>query len=85
MPFEIFNLGNSHPVKLSELVRMLERSTGKKAILKEEAPRQGDVPLTWANISKAGRLLGYQPQTTLEDALKKIVEWYRAADPSQRA
>ena len=43
-PFEICNLGNSHPVKLSELVGMLERATGKKAIVQREAPQQGDVP-----------------------------------------
>ena len=84
-PFEICNLGNSHPVKLSELVRMLERATGKKAIVQREVPQQGDVPLTWADISKAGKLLGYRPQTTLEEGLTKFVAWYRAADPSQRA
>jgi UDP-glucuronate 4-epimerase len=84
-PFEICNLGNSQPVKLSELVRRLERATGKKAIVQREAPQQGDVPLTWADISKAGRLLGYHPQTTLEEGLKKFVAWYRDADPSQRA
>jgi UDP-glucuronate 4-epimerase len=84
-PFEICNLGNSHPVKLSELVCLLERATGKKAIVQREAPQQGDVPLTWADISKAGKLLGYRPQTSLEEGLKKFVAWYRAADPVQRA
>lgn len=84
-PFEICNLGNSHPVKLSELVCMLERATGKKAIVQREAPQQGDVPLTWADISKAEKLLGYRPQTSLEEGLKKFVAWYRAADPVQRA
>jgi UDP-glucuronate 4-epimerase len=84
-PFEICNLGNSSPIKLSELVRMLESATGKKAIVQREAPQQGDVPLTWADISKAGKLLGYHPQTTLEEGLKKFVAWYRAADPHQRA
>jgi UDP-glucuronate 4-epimerase len=84
-PFEIFNLGNSHPVKLSDLVRMLERVIGKQATIKREGPQQGDVPLTWADISKAGRLLGYRPRTGLEEGLKKFVAWYRAADPSQRA
>ena len=84
-PFEICNLGNSHPVKLSELVRMLERATGKKAIIQRETPQQGDVPLTWADISKAERLLGYHPQTTLEDGLKKFVAWYRATDAGLRA
>jgi UDP-glucuronate 4-epimerase len=64
---------------------MLERATGKKAIVQREGLQQGDVPLTWADISKAGKLLGYRPQTTLEEGLKKFVAWYRAADPSQRA
>ena len=84
-PFEICNLGNSHPVKLSELVRMLERATGKKAMVQRETSQQGDVPLTWADISKAGRLLGYRPQTSLEEGLEKFVEWYRAGDPGLRA
>ena len=84
-PFEICNLGNSQPAKLSELVHMLEQATGKKAIIQYEAPQQGDVPLTWAGTSKAGRLLGYRPLTTLEEGLKKFVTWYRAADPSLRA
>ncbi len=84
-PFEICNLGNSRPVKLSELVRMLERATGKTAIIQREVPQQGDVPLTWAEISKAGKLLGYRPQTTLEEGLRKFTAWYRAADPSRRA
>jgi UDP-glucuronate 4-epimerase len=84
-PFEICNLGNSSPVKLSELVRMLESATGKKAMVQREDPQQGDVPLTWADISKAGKLLGYHPQTTLVEGLKEFVAWYRAADPSRRA
>jgi UDP-glucuronate 4-epimerase len=84
-PFEVFNLGNSHPVKLGDLVRMLEKATGKKAILQREDTQQGDVPLTWADISKAGRMLGYRPKTGLEDGLRKFVAWYRAADPSLRA
>jgi UDP-glucuronate 4-epimerase len=84
-PFEIFNLGNSQPAKLAELVRLLECATGKKAVLQQEGLQQGDVPLTWANISKAGLLLDYRPQTTIEQGLKKFVEWYRATDPVQRA
>ena len=84
-PMEIYNLGNSHPVKLSLLVRMLENATGKKAIIQREPAQQGDVPLTWANIAKASKLFGYHPQTTLEEGLRKFVEWYRAADPTRRA
>ncbi|MBZ5659126.1 MAG: GDP-mannose 4,6-dehydratase [Acidobacteriia bacterium] len=84
-PFEIFNLGNSHPVKLGELVRMLESATGKKAIIQRESVQQGDVPLTWADIAKAGRLLGYRPQTGLEEGLRKFVAWYRSTGPGLRA
>ncbi len=83
--FEICNLGNSHPIKLSDLVCRIENATGKKAIIQREALQQGDVPLTWADISKAGKLLGYHPQTPLEEGLKKFVAWYRAADLRQRA
>ncbi len=85
VPFETFNLGNSHPVKLNELVRMLEQATGKTAILKREGLQQGDVPLTWSDISKSTRMLGYRPSTTLEDGLRKFVEWYRGADSRQKA
>jgi UDP-glucuronate 4-epimerase len=84
-PFEVCNLGNSQPVKLADLVRMLECATGRKAILQWEAPQQGDVPLTWADISKAEKLLGYRPKTALEEGLKRFVAWYRSADPVQRA
>lgn len=84
-PFEIFNLGNSHPVKLGELVRMIECATGKQAVIQRESMQQGDVPLTWADIAKAGRLLGYCPQTGLEEGLRKFVTWYRAAEPGLRA
>ncbi|MBI3483988.1 MAG: GDP-mannose 4,6-dehydratase [Acidobacteria bacterium] len=84
-PFDIFNLGNSHPVKLNDLVEMLERITGKKAIRDPQPLQPGDVPLTWADVSKSARLLGYKPATPLEDGLKKFVAWYRAADPHRRA
>jgi len=84
-PFEIFNLGNSHPVKLNALLEMLERVTGKKAIRDPQPLQPGDVPLTWADLSKSARLLGYRPATSLEAGLHKFVAWYRAADPSRRA
>ena len=76
--FDILNLGNSHPVKLSELIEQLEVATGKKAVRNPQPAQPGDVSLTWADISKAGRLLGYAPQTSLAEGLKNFVEWYRA-------
>jgi UDP-glucuronate 4-epimerase len=84
-PFELFNLGNSHPVTLNELIAALERATGKKAIRDAKPPQPGDVPLTWADVSKAGRLLGYQPKVTIEEGLRRFVQWYRSTDPSRRA
>lgn len=83
-PFEVFNLGNSHPVKLAELVAMLEQVCGRKAILDKQTLQPGDVPLTWANIDKAGRMLGYKPVTRLEEGLKKFAAWYRFAERTPR-
>ncbi|MFZ0738896.1 MAG: GDP-mannose 4,6-dehydratase [Candidatus Acidiferrales bacterium] len=83
--FDVFNLGNSHPVRLNDMVVALERATGRTAIRSPQPMQPGDVPLTWADISKSEKLLGYHPATPLEEGLKKFVEWYRAADPKQRA
>jgi UDP-glucuronate 4-epimerase len=85
VPFETFNLGNSHPVKLRELVELLEEATRKKAIVEQRPAQPGDVPLTWADISKASRLLGYQPRTRLTEGLEEFVSWYRTTDPRHRA
>jgi UDP-glucuronate 4-epimerase len=81
--FEVFNLGNSHPVKLAELVEILERVTGRKAIREYKPPQPGDVPLTWADISRATRLLGYHPSTRLEDGAARFVKWYRSVVPNR--
>lgn len=85
VPFEVFNLGNSHPVKLAEMVELLERVTGKRVIPERNPPQPGDVPLTWADISKASRLLGYRPATRLEEGLERFVAWYRTVRPSRWA
>jgi UDP-glucuronate 4-epimerase len=84
-PFEVFNLGNSHPVTLAELLRLLESATGRKAIREQKSLQPGDVPLTWADTSKAERLLSYHPQVTLQEGLKRFVAWYRTAGAHQRA
>ena len=78
VPFEIFNLGNSHPVTVTELVDLLERTTGRKALRQQLPMQPGDVLITWADISKSSRVLGYRPSTRLEEGLKKFVSWYRA-------
>jgi len=83
--FEVFNLGNSHPVKLADLVDLLERVTGRKAVREYRSVQPGDVPITWAELSKARRFLGYRPTTPLEEGLRRFVAWYRARDFHRRA
>jgi nucleoside-diphosphate-sugar epimerase len=77
VPFEVFNLGNCHPVRLAELIAKLEVATGTKALQERLPDQPGDVPITWANIDKAKRLLGYSPQTSMEQGLRNFVEYYR--------
>jgi UDP-glucuronate 4-epimerase len=79
--FEILNLGSAHPVTLSELVAALETATGKRARLARDAMQPGDVPVTYASVEKAERVLGYRPRVPFSEGLRKSVEWYR----SQRA
>jgi UDP-glucuronate 4-epimerase len=75
--YEVFNLGNDSPVRLERLIVALEEATGKAAHRKRVSPQAGDVTLTWADISKARSILGYQPKTTLDAGLARFVEWYR--------
>jgi len=76
-PFDIFNLGNSNPVSLNELIVTLERVTGRIAIRDQRQLQPGDVPITWANIEKSSRMLGYRPATSLAEGLEKFVRWLR--------
>lgn len=76
--FEIFNLGESECVQLSRLIELLEQALGKKAVIDRQPPQPGDVPLTYADISKARRLLGYNPQTKIEEGLPRFIEWFRS-------
>lgn len=75
--FEIFNLGESQPIQLNELIALLEKALGKKAIIDRQPPQPGDVPITLADISKAREKLGYNPQVKIEQAIPKFVEWFR--------
>ncbi len=75
--YDIFNLGNSQPVKLLDLVHQLEKATRKRAVLDFLPSQPGDVPLTWADISKARRLLGYEPRTPLDIGIERFWAWYQ--------
>lgn len=75
--YEIFNLGESQTVKLSYLIELLEKALGKKAIIDRQPPQPGDVPLTYADISKAKAELGYSPGVKIEQGIPLFVEWFR--------
>ena len=74
--FEIFNLGNNYSVSLKELINSIEKVTGKKAIIEQLPDQPGDVPKTFADISKAKNLLGYAPTTRLNEGLEKFYKWF---------
>lgn len=77
-PFEIFNLGNHQTTSLNELISTLEDVCGKKAIIEKHPDQPGDVPLTYADITKSHNLLGYQPRTSVREGLQKFVAWLRS-------
>jgi UDP-glucuronate 4-epimerase len=75
--FEVFNLGNSRPVPLHEMVSTIERSVGRQAIIERKPMQPGDVPITYADIAKAHRMLGYNPQTSFEAGVNVMAGWMR--------
>lgn len=75
--FEVFNLGESETTELRELIALLEGNLGKKAVIDRQPMQPGDVPITYADISKAKRLLGYSPTTKIQEGIVKFVEWYK--------
>jgi UDP-glucuronate 4-epimerase len=80
--YEIINLGESRTVELRELIALLEKSLGRQAQIDRQPLQPGDVTQTFADISKARRLLGYDPQTQIEDGIQKFVEWFRESNPT---
>ena len=77
--FRIYNLGTHHTVTLRDLIALIERAVGRRAVISREPDQPGDVPVTHADVSLAGRELGYAPRTSLEVGLAKFVEWFRAS------
>jgi UDP-glucuronate 4-epimerase len=74
--YEIFNLGESQTVKLTHLIELLEKSLGKKAVVDRQPVQPGDVPITFADISKARARLGYHPRVKIEQGIPKFVDWF---------
>ena len=79
--YEIINLGESQTVELDRLIELLEQAMGVKAEINRQPAQPGDVPITFANIEKAQRLLGYNPQVKIEDGIPRFIEWFRRQNP----
>lgn len=75
--YEILNLGSTHTVKLNYLVETIGKALGVKPEAEQHPPAPGDVPITFADISRSRELLGYEPATTIEQGIPKFIEWYK--------
>lgn len=82
--YEVFNMGNSSPVSLQELFDAVEKVTGKKLNLVEKPSRKGEMFVTYADVSKAKKMLGYDPKTKIEDSVKVFYDWYLKQDENYR-
>ncbi len=76
-PYEIINLGGGEPVSLSQMIKTIETTLGEKAIIDRKPMQKGDVDKTVSDISKAQRLLGYNPQTRFSDGIAKFIKWWK--------
>ena len=79
--YEIFNLGEAQTVTLNRLIELLEEAMGKKALTERHPPQPGDLPITCADISKARRKLGYDPQVKFENGLRLFIDWLGGNPP----
>ena len=81
--YEVINLGESRTVELGELIGLLEKERDRQALIERQPMQPGDVPQTFADISKARSLLGYDPQTPIEEGIRLFVKWFRDRDGRQ--
>ena len=75
--YEIINLGSDTPIVLIDAIRLIESMTGKEAILRFEPRHKADIMASWADITKAEQLLGWRPQTSFDEGIRQLVEWYQ--------
>ena len=81
--FDLFNLGENETIELRELIAAIETQLNRKAIINRLPEQPGDVPLTCADITKARRLLGYNPRTPFRDGLPRFVKWFLGSEASR--
>ncbi len=75
--YQVINLGESRTVELRELIRLIEKELGIPATIQAMPPQPGDVPITYADIAKARRLLDYNPRVPIEEGIARFVRWFR--------
>ncbi|HUT29924.1 MAG TPA: GDP-mannose 4,6-dehydratase [Sedimentisphaerales bacterium] len=75
--FNIYNLGESRPISVNDLIAEIEKALGRKAVRQYLPAQPGDVERTYADVTKAVKELGYEPSTAIQDGLKKFVAWFR--------
>ncbi len=80
-PHRIYNLGNSHPETVLDLIRVIEDATGKKALIEQAEGPPGDVRETYADISRAARDFGFRPTVPLAEGIQRFVAWFRTYRP----
>jgi len=73
---EIINLGNNRPVKLNYIIKLIEKILAKKARINYKDFHKADLRATWADINKAKRLLGWKPKVSIEEGIKKTIDWF---------
>jgi nucleoside-diphosphate-sugar epimerase len=76
--YEIVNLGGHEVITINNLIRLIEEVVGKKAIIEYGPPDPADMRSNWADVTKAGELLGWEPQFNMRAGIEKLVEWYNA-------
>ncbi|MGE4189732.1 MAG: NAD-dependent epimerase/dehydratase family protein [Thermoanaerobaculia bacterium] len=76
--FEIFNLGGSQTTRLADLVQWIAEALGVEAHVDHLPEQPGDVPITFADVSKAQRMLGYEPRVPIREGLRRVADWYRS-------
>ncbi len=75
--YHVYNLGESRTIELRALIQLIQESLGKKALVEQLPAQPGDVPITYADISKARREIGYHPQVDLTEGVRRFVEWFQ--------
>ena len=76
-PHRVYNIGNNRPVELGHLIAVLEKALGRSAVKNLLPMQPGDVPATYADIDDLEAAVGFRPRTSIEEGVRRFVDWYR--------